>query len=92
MAHANAVQGPSPKKAASSSTPDRPAHTTLPAATRDSYADAGRAAAGPGSCRSSNNPITCGCDCGRRIRVAAAVLAAGPISCGLCGTDFTQVG
>ncbi|MQA16122.1 MAG: hypothetical protein GEV09_18815 [Pseudonocardiaceae bacterium] len=31
----------------------------------------------------------CVCDCGRRIRVAASVLAAGPITCGLCGTDFT---
>jgi len=31
----------------------------------------------------------CVCHCGRRIRVAASVLAAGPITCGLCGTDFT---
>lgn len=31
----------------------------------------------------------CVCDCGRRIRVAPTVLAAGPITCGICGTDFT---
>ncbi len=30
----------------------------------------------------------CVCDCGRRIRIAPTVLAAGPITCGLCGTDF----
>lgn len=30
----------------------------------------------------------CVCGCGRRIRVAPTVLAAGPITCGLCGTDF----
>jgi len=28
------------------------------------------------------------CVCGRRIRVAPTVLAAGPITCGICGTDF----
>jgi len=28
------------------------------------------------------------CSCGRRIRVAESVLEAGPITCGLCGTDF----
>jgi len=31
----------------------------------------------------------CVCDCGRRIRVSPSVLAAGPITCGLCRTDFT---
>jgi len=39
---------------------------------------------------SSNNPLACTCDCGRRIRVAASVLAAGPIICGLCGADFEK--
>jgi len=29
------------------------------------------------------------CDCGRKIRVSASVLDAGPITCGLCGSDFT---
>ena len=73
--------------------------TTLPPATRDTYADTlaelGRAlqlhrspeAAGGGR-RSSNNAIACVCDCGRRIRVARSVLAAGPITCGICGADF----
>jgi hypothetical protein len=32
------------------------------------------------------------CPCGRRIRVARAVLEAGPISCGLCGGDFGVAG
>jgi len=36
----------------------------------------------------SSNPPACLCDCGRRIRVAASVLAAGPITCGICGADF----
>jgi hypothetical protein len=35
------------------------------------------------------NPPSCVCECGRRIRVAASVLAAGPITCGICGADFT---
>lgn len=30
----------------------------------------------------------CVCGCGRRIRVAPSVLEAGPITCGVCGTDF----
>lgn len=29
------------------------------------------------------------CACGRRIRVSPTVLAAGPITCGVCGTGFT---
>ncbi len=33
-------------------------------------------------------PPACVCDCGRRIRVAPAVLEAGPITCGVCGSDF----
>jgi len=36
----------------------------------------------------SNNPPACVCDCGRRIRVAVSVLAAGSITCGICGADF----
>ena len=39
--------------------------------------------------RSSNNPLTCSCPCGRRIRAAAATLAAGTIRCGLCDGPFT---
>lgn len=38
---------------------------------------------------SSNNPLPCTCDCGRRIRVAQATLDDGPILCGLCGEPFT---
>jgi hypothetical protein len=41
---------------------------------------------------SSNNGVAARCGCGRRIRVAASVLEAGPITCGLCGSDFEPVG
>jgi hypothetical protein len=34
------------------------------------------------------SPPPCVCGCGRRIRVSPTVLAAGPISCGVCGSDF----
>jgi hypothetical protein len=75
--------------------------TTLPPNTRDTYtatlAELGRALQlhrSPEAVRSgrksNNNPVACVCDCGRRIRVAATVLAAGPIGCGLCGADFAQ--
>ena len=37
---------------------------------------------------SSNNGAAARCGCGRRIRVAESVLSAGPITCGLCGSDF----
>lgn len=43
---------------------------------------------GRGGRASGNNGLTARCDCGRRIRVAASVLAAGPITCGRCGSDF----
>lgn len=36
----------------------------------------------------SNNPLPVLCGCPRRIRVAAAVLALGPIRCGLCEEEF----
>jgi hypothetical protein len=36
----------------------------------------------------SNNGVAALCGCGRRIRVAVSVLEAGPITCGLCGSDF----
>jgi hypothetical protein len=32
--------------------------------------------------------VTCGCPTPRRIRIAAATLALGPITCGLCGEAF----
>ena len=50
------------------------------------HADGG---SGRGGRASSNNGLAARCDCGRRIRVSAAVLGAGPITCGLCGTNFT---
>lgn len=36
--------------------------------------------------RARNGPAQCGC--GRRMRMAPSVLAAGPVLCGLCGTEF----
>ena len=43
---------------------------------------------GRGGRASNNNGVAAFCSCGRRIRVAGSVLGAGPITCGLCGTDF----
>lgn len=43
---------------------------------------------GRGGRASSNNGVAARCGCDRRIRVAESVLGAGPITCGLCGTDF----
>ena len=37
---------------------------------------------------SSHNGVAARCGCPRRIRVAESVLRKGPITCGLCGTDF----
>lgn len=36
----------------------------------------------------SNNGVAARCGCGRRIRIAESVLAAGPVTCGICGGDF----
>ncbi|HEY1700970.1 MAG TPA: hypothetical protein VGG75_14765 [Trebonia sp.] len=36
----------------------------------------------------SNNGVSASCGCGRRIRVAAAVLDQAPITCGACGEEF----
>jgi len=44
---------------------------------------------GSGGRKSNNNNLACTCDCGRRIRVSRATLAAGAIVCGLCGEEFT---
>ena len=43
---------------------------------------------GRGGRASSNNGVAARCQCSRRIRIATSVLAAGPVTCGLCGTDF----
>jgi hypothetical protein len=74
---------------------------TLPPVTADIYADTldrltaalsvfrHPEPAGLGSGRtSSNNAVACECDCARRIRVAATVYDAGPITCGVCGANF----
>jgi hypothetical protein len=44
-----------------------------------------------GGRKSSNNGVAalCGCEPPRRIRVAASVLDAGPVVCGLCDAEFT---
>jgi len=41
---------------------------------------------------SNNNPTVCVCDCPRKIRVSPTVLDAGPITCGVCGSDFEPGG
>jgi hypothetical protein len=46
----------------------------------------------PGRGRKSNNngvAARCSCDPPRRIRVAASVLDAGPVLCGICDSEFT---
>ena len=73
--------------------------TTLLSATRKTYeaviGELGRVLRlyrtveiGTGGTRSKPAPPL-ECDCGRRIRVGKAVLALGPILCGVCGTEFT---
>ncbi len=37
---------------------------------------------------SNNNGFAAHCECGRRIRIAPTVYEAGPITCGVCGSDF----
>jgi hypothetical protein len=46
-------------------------------------------AATPTGGSTSRNPVACTCPCGRRIRVAPATLAQGPITCGTCNGRFT---
>ena len=43
---------------------------------------------GRGGRASNNNGVAARCACDRRIRVAESVLAAGPITCGICGAGF----
>lgn len=42
--------------------------------------------------RSSNNPLPFSCRCPRRIRVAPAVMAQGPIVCAVCDAEFAPSG
>lgn len=74
--------------------------TDLPDTTRNDYADTvealGRAlrlyrrreGTDSGTTTKPTNPPPCVCECGRRIRVATSVRDAGPITCGICGTNF----
>lgn len=78
--------------------------TTLPEATAARYRVAVRAldkaitahrraesalmGGGNGGRGSSNNGSAAMCSCGRKIRASLAVLAAGPILCGICGAQF----
>lgn len=73
--------------------------TTLPAATRATYAttiaELGAALrlhraveTSTGTVKKPGTPASV-CGCGRRIRASRTVLAAGPIICGVCGGEFT---
>jgi len=73
--------------------------TTIPASTREQYAEVidelgrvlrlHRAVEVAGGKDKKPSPPPCVCECGRKIRVSPTVLAAGPITCGVCGADFT---
>lgn len=41
-----------------------------------------------GGKRTSGRAVSASCSCGRRMRMAPSVLAAGPVTCGRCGADF----
>lgn len=38
---------------------------------------------------SSNNGLSCTCECGRKIRISKTAFEAGPIDCGVCDMPFT---
>jgi hypothetical protein len=47
----------------------------------------------PGGSGQAKRPAAeCGCDPGRKLRMAPSVLARGPVICGLCGSDFALPG
>ena len=72
--------------------------TALPSATRGAYAEViaelghalclARAVEATGGRTKATPTPSVVCACGRRLRVGKTVLAAGPILCGLCGTEF----
>ncbi|MBA2309356.1 MAG: hypothetical protein H0W01_08705 [Pseudonocardiales bacterium] len=73
--------------------------TAIPTSTRERYAEVidelGRALRlyrsveiGAGGRAKKPTPPPCVCGCGRKIRLSPTVLAAGPITCGVCGSDF----
>src|SRR5690606_26327182 len=45
---------------------------------------------GAASRASSNNGLTCQCGCDRRIRISQTAFEVGPITCGICGENFTH--
>ena len=72
--------------------------TTIPTSTREHYAQVidelgrvlrlHRSVEVTGGTDTKPTPPPCVCGCGRKIRVSPTVLAAGPITCGVCGIDF----
>lgn len=72
--------------------------TAIPTSTRERYAEVidelgrvlrlHRSVEIAGGKDKKPSPPPCVCECGRKIRVSATVLAAGPITCGVCGSDF----
>jgi hypothetical protein len=73
--------------------------TTIPACTRETYAEVidelgrvlrlHRSVELTGGKATKPTPPPCVCECGRKIRVSPTVLASGPITCGVCGSDFS---
>ena len=45
---------------------------------------------GAGGGRNNHNGRALVCGCGRKVRASVTVAEAGPITCGLCGTDFEE--
>ncbi|MDQ3569840.1 MAG: hypothetical protein M3396_04300 [Actinomycetota bacterium] len=55
--------------------------------------DAGTEGGAPGGAGQGKRPAAeCGCDPGRKLRMAPSVLARGPVICGLCGSAFALPG
>lgn len=76
--------------------------TALPERTEAAYADTiamlhqaitahrrAEAVAVGGGRKSNNNGASAECGCARKIRASLTVIEAGPILCGICGTEFT---
>lgn len=49
----------------------------------------GDAGEGRGTTRRASS-VAASCPCGRRLRMAPSVMAAGPVVCGLCGSEFSR--
>ncbi len=74
-------------------------HTTVPAGTAEHYraelAGIERALVAyrhpesrPERTQKNKNGTVARCGCGRQFRITVSVLAAGPITCGICGEEF----